>query len=90
MPLRSNDRTLVERYTRILLLAENIVTVEVSTAIATEAAALRATHKFRTPDAIQLATAIQEGADAFFTNDATFLKTLPLEILFVDRLVGLN
>ncbi len=41
-----------------------------SVAIAKEAARLRAVHKLRTPDALLLATALEEGATAFLTNDA--------------------
>jgi len=77
----------VEKYTNILLHAEKILTVEVSSAIATKAASLRAAHNYRTPDAIQLATAIHESADAFLTNDRTFAKAAPLNVVFIDELV---
>ena len=38
-------------------------------AVAKEAARLRATHKLRTPDALLVATALSEKAEAFLTND---------------------
>ena len=37
--------------------------------VADRAAALRARYRLRTPDAIQLATALQARADVFLTND---------------------
>lgn len=41
-----------------------------SVSIAKGAARLRAVHKLRTPDALLIATALEEGATAFLTNDA--------------------
>ena len=89
LPLRLKDQRLVERYSRILLQADNIFSSEVSTAIATRAADLRSAHRLRTPDAIQLATAIDQGADAFVTNDVGFAKTAGVEILMVEELAGI-
>ncbi|HAZ27459.1 TPA: PIN domain nuclease [Candidatus Acetothermia bacterium] len=47
----------------------NALFVPPSVAIAEEAARLRAVHKLRTPDALLIATALEEGATAFLTND---------------------
>jgi predicted nucleic acid-binding protein len=89
LPLRLSDQQLVDRYTRILLKAENILSVEVSDSIATEAASLRSRYRLRTPDAIQLATAIDQGADAFITNDVALSKVSGVEVLLVDELANL-
>jgi predicted nucleic acid-binding protein len=86
VPLRLGDRQLVDKYTRILLHADHIATVEVSNEIAAEAAQIRSTYRFKTPDAIHLATAIVEGADGFLTNDATLAKVAALNIILVDQL----
>ncbi|MGH7334980.1 MAG: PIN domain-containing protein [Candidatus Rokuibacteriota bacterium] len=40
----------------------------------------------RTPDAIHLATAVQEGADIFLTNDHDLLRVREVPILLVDEL----
>ena len=55
-------------------------------AIAREAARLRSKYKIRTPDALLVATSINEKADAFITNDARLrpLKPEGLAILFLD------
>ena len=89
LPLRLKDQRLVERYSRILLLAENIFSVDVSSAIATEAAKLRSAYRLRTPDAIQLATAVDQGADAFLTNDIALSKASGVEILLIDQLANI-
>jgi len=86
LPLRLRNDQLVERYTRILLKAENISSIDVSRAIATTAASLRSAHRFRTPDAIQMATAIEEGSDAFLTNDFGLSKATEIDILLVEQL----
>jgi predicted nucleic acid-binding protein len=68
-PLRQGDHKLVGQYSRILLNARNFTTLPVSPSIAAEAARIRAAYGARTPDAIQLATALNGGATAFLTND---------------------
>jgi predicted nucleic acid-binding protein len=50
------------------------------------AADLRARYNLRTPDALQLATAIKAGCDAFLTNDATLKKVTELKILVLSEL----
>ena len=54
--------------------------------IAEEAARLRAAHKIRTPDSIQLATAINGGASFFLTNDDRLPELPGLTMLVMDEL----
>ena len=68
-PFKRNDAKLVETYRDILLNAAHLRTIPFTTDMAEIAARLRAAHKIRTPDAIQLATAIAMKADFFLTND---------------------
>lgn len=56
--------------------------------VAEEAARLRARHNLRTPDAIQLATAIRSGASSFLTNDRHLPKLAPLNLLLLDQLMS--
>jgi uncharacterized protein len=61
-----------EEATRLLQVLTNFPNLEIvplTTAIAAEAARLRAVYGLRTPDAIHLATAIERGAAGFITND---------------------
>lgn len=68
-PLRERRPKLVAQYREILLNASGILLVEVSNDIAEGAAKLRAKYNLKTPDAIQVATALEHQADYFFTND---------------------
>jgi predicted nucleic acid-binding protein len=52
------------------------------------AAELRATHGLRTPDAIQLATAMDAGAAALLTNDTRLRTVAGLEVLILAELRG--
>ena len=86
-PLRSNEAALIAEYRDILLNTPNLNTFEVTSAIAEEAARLRADHHLRTPDAIQLATAISGGASFFLTNDSRLPEISSLKILVLDSLI---
>jgi predicted nucleic acid-binding protein len=87
-PMRCGDQELADQYRRILLHASQVTTAPVSEMIADEAAQLRARHGLRTPDAIQLATAIRSGASSFLTND-TRLPNLPgLNMLVLNKLIA--
>ncbi len=85
-PLRAGNTELAQQYRDILFNQENLVTVLVSPEIAELASQLRAVHNLRTPDAIQIATAIQEEASFFFTNDGRLSPLPNLEILVLDEL----
>jgi len=85
-PLRSNNRELATEY-RDILLNSKLTTLEVSSAIAEQAAHLRATHNIRTPDAIQISAALNAGATQFFTNDIRLPEIPSIQILSIDALV---
>jgi len=85
-PVRNGDVILAQRYRDLLFDTEGLSTMILDRTIAEEAARLRASHHIRTPDYIQMATAISEGASFFLTNDLLLpslpnLKTLVLEHL---------
>jgi predicted nucleic acid-binding protein len=85
-PLRTGNTALAQHYRDILFNQENLAIVSVSPAIAELAAQLRATYNLRTPDAIQIAAAIQGNAAFFLTNDARLPAIPDLEILVLDQL----
>lgn len=85
-PLRQGNTILAQQYRDILFDAEGFITIQVSADIAEIAAQLRAIHNLRTPDAIQMATAIFEGASFFVTNDARLPSLLELEVLVLEEL----
>ena len=85
-PLRSNNRELATEY-RDILLNSKLMTLEVSNAIAEQAAQLRAAHNIRTPDAIQISAALNAGATHFLTNDIRPPEIPSIQILSIDALV---
>lgn len=85
-PIRDGDLKLAQKYRDFLLNSNNVTIYDVSQKVAEQAARLRALYKIRTPDSIQLATAISENATFFLTNDIV-LQSLPnLKILMLDDL----
>ena len=54
--------------------------------IADHAVELRAHHNFKTPDAIQLGTAVACGADYILTNDKAWKKFEEVKVLLVKDL----
>jgi predicted nucleic acid-binding protein len=85
-PFRRSQGVLVEQYRQILLSARNLTTMPVTAVIAEQAAELRARHNLRTPDAIQLATAIHAKAGSFLTNDKEISLPVPLRIITLEGL----
>ncbi len=86
MPFKQGNIDLAHQYRNILFKTRGHTTFWLSPAIAEEAARLRASYNIRTPDSIQLATAIFGGASFFLTND-TRLPSLPnLKTLVLDDL----
>ena|ERR1700730_10523929 len=86
VPIRLNNTELARQYRDVLFDTLGLTTVSLWPKIAEEAARLRAIHNIRTPDSIQMATAIIGKASFFLTNDK-HLPSLPnLKILVLDDL----
>jgi len=73
-PYRCGDKDLAEKYKEILLYSDNLLTFPVSNEISDKAAEIRARYDLRTPDAIQIATALHREASKFLTNDRNLKK----------------
>jgi predicted nucleic acid-binding protein len=87
-PFRDGDTKLVQKYRDILFESKGVETQLLTQKIAEEAARLRAIHKLRTPDSIQMATAITEGASYFLTNDKVLPSLPQLKILSLTSLAN--
>ncbi len=85
-PFRYGNTMLAREYREILLNAKHIATIPLLYEITEEAARLRAEYNIRTPDAIQMATAIREGASFFLTNDGNLPSLPELQVLVLDEL----
>ena len=85
-PARQGKSQLVRKYRDYLTNSENISLFPLDLNIADQAVNLRAQHHFKTPDAIQIGTAIACGADYIITNDKDWRKVEEIQVLMVGDL----
>ena len=85
-PLKDGDTKLAEQYKNILTNAPGIELLEVTHEVAIKAAELRAKYNLRTPDSIQIATAIVTKASCFLTNDIRLKSVSELKIVALGEL----
>lgn len=83
-PIKEGRLDLAQQYKDLLLRSQNFGLFPVDQTIAEQGAKIRANYPFRTPDAIQLATAVHQQADIFVTNDRHLKQFNQLEILILD------
>jgi predicted nucleic acid-binding protein len=69
VPYRNGNRRLAAQYEAVLTQARGIRMVDISLEHLRIAAQLRAAAQIKTPDALQLATAIDQRCPVFLTND---------------------
>ncbi len=86
-PLQLGRQDVADDYELLLGYFPNLELEPVSRDILLEAAGLRARHRLRTPDAIQLATAIRAGATLAISNDETWRNLAFIETLILADLV---
>jgi len=85
-PLKSGDKTVEQAYRALLQHTQHVTLLPVTVAVADETANLRARYNLRTPDALQLAAALDERCDTFLTNDLTLRRITEVKILILDDL----
>jgi predicted nucleic acid-binding protein len=85
-PARLGRIKLVRKYRDYLSNSENISLFPLDMNIADQAVRLRAQYQFKTPDAIQLGTAVACGADYIITNDAAWKQFEEVTVLLVGDL----
>ena len=71
LPLRQNHTLLLDKYRRFFAVNKRL---GIPHEVFLEAAALRARHGLRTPDALHTATASHHGCDILWTNDDRLSK----------------
>lgn len=84
VPLRRGRTDLARRYEELLVHGRGLALVPLDLDLLRAAAALRAHHGLRTPDALQLAAAFAVGATAFLTHDRRLPPDAGLRILQLD------
>ncbi len=85
-PIRNQNTQLKQRYYDILQNSPNFFTKTINSTIAERAVELRAKHNLRTPDALQIATALENNCDAFLCNDKNLQRVTEVKILILDDL----
>ncbi len=83
-PLEQKRDDLAARYRTLLLDTASLELVPLEQSVAEEAARLRAEHRLKIADAIQLATAIHSGADLFVTNDKELRDFPEIQVLVLS------
>ena len=79
-PMKSNDSAALGAFDAFFA-RQDLVWVELTRDVVELAAAIRAKHGLRTPDALQAASCLQLGADhLFLTGDAAFKRVAGLKV----------
>jgi predicted nucleic acid-binding protein len=84
-PLSKGKQELYSRYEQYLRFGPSLTLRSLDPDLALRAAQLRARYPIRTPDAVQLAAAIELGARLFLTNDERLRKVGEIEIVVLER-----
>lgn len=81
IPYRAGNIALAAQYEALLVRSRHLSLVDIDRPLLRAAAALRARHTIKTPDALQVAAALSAGCRSFVTNDRK-LPTIPgLEVI---------
>ncbi len=83
-PLQLGKAELAGQYSNILCNSSSFSIHDIDVNTAKEAARLRAIYSIMTPDAIQIATAINAEVDYFLTNDLRLKKIKEVNIITLD------
>ena len=86
LPLENQAVEIAEAYRTILLGTPYTRLVPIDSEAAEQAARLRAKYRLKTPDAIQLAIALQARCDAFLTNDGRLRRVDVLPVVLLSEL----
>lgn len=87
-PLRENQPGLQQQYRELLTRSANFDMIFIDDIIAERAADIRAQYNLRTPDALQIATALIAGCEAFLTNDLALKRVADMRIIVLEELVS--
>ncbi|MEB2287133.1 MAG: PIN domain-containing protein [Anaerolineae bacterium] len=85
-PIQARDAELIRLYQTMFRQSRYITLVPIDAGLAERAAELRARYSLKTPDALQVATALWTGCDAFLTNDLNIRRVEDMRVLVLDEL----
>lgn len=87
-PLQIGRPDVAEEYEVLLANHPNLAVTAIDRPIAHRAAELRARHRLRPADALQVAACLEQGATAFLTNDRELRRITELQILILEDFVA--
>lgn len=85
-PLRQENQSLADEYRDLLYNGINFKLLPLNASIAQRAAELRAKYNLRTPDALQIAAALENACEAFLCNDKNLKKVTEIKVLILDEI----
>lgn len=85
-PFLQGNVVLCGRYRDLLLNSSNFLTLSIDPSIAELSSRLRANHRLRTPDALQISAALDAGCEAFLTNDPVFTRGPEIRTIVLDEM----
>lgn len=88
VPYRAGDVALADRYEALLTRSRGLRLVDLDRGQLRAAALLRARHRLKAPDALQLAAALSAGCTALVTNDRDFPPLPGLRVLQLRDYLG--
>jgi predicted nucleic acid-binding protein len=86
-PLALGRPDVADEYEVLLANFPNLAIIDVDRRVARRAAELRATHRLRPADALQVGACIEAGATAFLTNDRELRRVTELPVLLLEDFV---
>ena len=86
-PLQLGRQDVADDYEVLLSYFPNLELQPISREILMDAAGLRARHRLRTPDAIQIATGVRYGATLAVTNDEAWRNLPSIETMVLSDLI---
>jgi predicted nucleic acid-binding protein len=84
-PISERRFDLVDAYRNRLIGSEGFTLFPVERQVSERAAHLRASYRLKTPDAIQIATAIEHGAEAFVTNEPMLTRVREIQVVMLGQ-----
>lgn len=88
-PIREGNQMLEKRYRLLFTHFPNLAVVPVDVSVAEQAAYLRGKYRFKTPDALILASSIVYGAKLFITNDQRMKKVTEIHTMSINEVNNL-
>jgi predicted nucleic acid-binding protein len=86
-PIQQGAHSLASLYRDLMLDSTSLRLYPLDKNVSEHAANLRARYSIRTPDAIQIATGLVNGADVFLTNDTRLKQVHEINVVVLDEII---